>query len=206
MLQEDGTWIVNAQQGWRCFSKVDWYYPDLETAKQAFREQIALHIRCSGMLSEQRCVALSEERGNWRLWQIVQTENNLENHLQEVWDNTVPEVVVDAVLLSAQHLLNIYQLSKQYPFLFQLNLANIGIDNDEKSVYYGMLENIPLETSEQILSEEQILTRHLLPNIHNALQQHYIPVGSIVETLDEYSASSHALLATQLTKLFVTAL
>lgn len=203
-LQEDGTWVVNAKSGWRCFSKLEWQYPELAGAKTALREQISLHLRCSSLLSEQRCVVIAEERKNWRLWQILHTEPSLEQALQTAIHAETPELIAQGLLRCAQDLLNSYRDMGGYPAEFKFNLANIGLDTTHNVIYLGTLDKNAHAVP--VLSMQDLLNQEFLPVLHQAVQQEELAVEALVEIFTDYAEGSQAELAEQLTELCIAAL
>jgi hypothetical protein len=203
-LQEDGTWVVNTREGWRCFSKLAWQYPELAGAKTALREQISLHLRCSSLLSEQRCVVIAEERKNWRLWQILHTEFSLEQVLQVAIHAENPEIIAQQLLACAQNVLNSYREVCSYPAEFKFSLANVGLDNNNNIIYLGSLDKNLSTVS--TLSTQDLLTQEFLPVLHRAVQQEELAVEALVEIFAEYAEGSQAELAEHLTELCIAAL
>lgn len=203
-LQEDGTWVVNTEKGWRCFSKLAWQYPELTGAKTALREQISLHLRCSSLLSEQRCVVIVEERKNWRLWQILHTEPSLEQALQIAIHAENPESIAQQLLSCAQNLVNSYREVGNYPAEFKFSLANIGLDNSNHLIYLGTLDKNAQAVPN--LSTQDLLIQEFLPPLHHAVQQEELAVEALVEIFADYAEGAQAELAEQLTELCIAAL
>lgn len=203
-LQEDGTWVVNGKAGWRCFSKLEWQYPELAGAKTALREQISLHLRCSSLLSEQRCVVIAEERKNWRLWQILHTEPSLEQALQTAIHAETPELIAQQLLNCAESLTNSYQTVGNYPAEFKFNLANIAIDDSQRFIYLGTLDKNSQAAA--VLSTQELLSQEFLPVLRHAVQQEELAVEALVEIFAEYAEGTQAGLAEQLTELCIAAL
>jgi len=203
-LQEDGTWVVNGKAGWRCFSKLEWQYPELAGAKTALREQISLHLRCSSLLSEQRCVVIAEERKNWRLWQILHTEPSLEQALQTAIHAETPESIAQQLLDCAENLMKSYQTVGNYPAEFKFNLANIGLDESQRFIYLGALDR-NIQTT-PVLSIQELLNQQFLPVLRHAVQQEELAVEALVEIFADYAEGSQAELAEQLTELCIAAL
>lgn len=203
-LQEDGTWMVNTKEGWRCFSKLAWQYPELDGAKAALREQIALHLRCSSLLSEQRCVVIAEERKNWRLWQILHTEPCLAQALQTAIHAETPESSAQQLLKCAQNMLNFYRTVNSYAAEFKFSLANIAVDNAQNLIYLGTLDKTAQTLAS--LSTAELLTQEFLPVLHRAVQQEELAVEALVEIFADYAEGSEAELVEQLTELCIAAL
>jgi hypothetical protein len=144
-LQQDGTWVINAKNDWRCYSKSEWLYLDTEQAQEALRANMRRHLQCSPILAEQRCVAVASDiDGKWRLWQIVHLEPTLAESLAEALHETQVEQFVTKILSCAKSYMETLQQSIQYPSVLNLTLENIGINAQQQLSYLGCVdENVP---------------------------------------------------------------
>ncbi len=140
-LKYDKTWIIDSNNGWRCFSKADWYYTNPTVARAALRTYIKLHLQCSPFLSEQRCVALAQDEQQWRLWQILHKVPTLTDKLQQALQRTDMHQLATEVLACAQYYVHAQQQAANYSPEFNLSLDNIGLDSAEQLIYLGCIDN-----------------------------------------------------------------
>ncbi len=175
-LQPDGTWIINAKNQWRCFSKSHWLYTSTELAYKALRANMRMHLQCSPILSEQRCVAIaSNGKNDWRLWQIAHLEPTLAESLTKALAEKQPDKLALETFRCTTHFLDVLQQCVRYPPLLNLTLENLGTDT-KQLVYLGIVENDG--TSNQI----QFITKDVL---ENAIKQAFTtPIAKALANID----------------------
>jgi DNA-directed RNA polymerase subunit F len=144
-LKYDKWWIIQAHNEWHCFSKVEWQYPDSVQARQALRTHLRMHLECSPILSEHRCVvvAINETKKTWRLWQIVPHELTLAEHLANSLRQESPAQVALEIFRCASRYVDALQQCLQYPPALNLNLENLGVNAQSQLVYLGYIEETP---------------------------------------------------------------
>jgi len=139
--QADGRQTLRAKNEWLAFSKPEWKYNDIQAVKQALREHSRLHLQCSSVLSEQRCIAiLPENQNQWRLWQILRTEATLSDQLRAALQAREINVILLETFRCASRYIEIYQRCSQFSPTLSLNLDNIGVDQDKRLIYLGHIE------------------------------------------------------------------
>jgi hypothetical protein len=154
-LKEDKTWVLNSNSGWRCFSKTNWQYTDPTEARHALRHYIELHLQCSPFLSEQRCLALTQEdEQQWRLWQILHKVPTLADKLQQALQLIDITKLVEGVMACAQHYVQAQQQAIHYTSEFNLTLDNIGVDLAQQLIYLGCLDN---RSAQHLASEAELI-------------------------------------------------
>lgn len=170
--RKEGMWMLTVQDEWRCFSKTQWHYTDTNQAREAFYAQIRLHLQGSPVLSTQRCIAVAQGRRNrWYLWQIVHEEPSLATHLVTTLQKTTNIIALtDGLLKWLNQYVTIYQQCNQYPIQLDLNLDNVGIDNNRSFIYLGPIEEGEFSTTvttngmmKQII--KQVFTIPILQNL-----------------------------------------
>ncbi|MDM8560184.1 hypothetical protein [Candidatus Parabeggiatoa sp. HSG14] len=141
-LQSDGTWIINAKNDWRCFSKSHWLYPSADKAQDALRANMCMHLQCSPLLSEQRCVAVAANiKNTWRLWQIVHIETTLAKDLEKALQENELDKLALKTLICATRYADALQKYIHYPPLLNLTLENLGIDAEQQLVYLNYVDD-----------------------------------------------------------------
>jgi hypothetical protein len=153
-LQADGTWIINAKNNWRCFSKSHWLYTSADEAQNVLRANMQKHLQCSPILSEQRCVAIAPSfKNTWRLWQIVHQETTLAEYLAKALCEKQLEKLALEIFRCATYFADALLQSTRYPPLLNLSLENLGLDAELQLVYLGSVD----EESSQTISESMLI-------------------------------------------------
>lgn len=190
--QSNGIWIIEASNNWSGFSKAEWLYHDIQLAKQALHDHIRMHLQCSPLLSEKRGIVIAADEENWRLWQLVQLETTLATDLlMALQENTLDKLALE-VFRCVSHYAEVYLRCAQYPSYLDLNLENIGSNQERQLVYIGIIDSILpvnertqaglLDSIKQLLIEPIKLTKDNLDRaaIVNELEkidgfgQHYL--------------------------------
>jgi len=142
-LREDGTWLIEVQDKWRCFSKQYWCYSSSEQARQALRLQISRHLRCNFILSEQRCIAVTaESEDSWRLWQILSTGTTLLTELTQALHRDHPIEIALQLHKSATDFSKAYQDGHRCPFMTELTLDSFGLNEQKQLIYLGSIDDV----------------------------------------------------------------
>ncbi|BAP57724.1 hypothetical protein THII_3427 [Thioploca ingrica] len=140
--KSNGIWIIEATNNWSGFSKAEWLYHDIQLAKQALHDHIRMHLQCSPLLSEKRGIVIAADEENWRLWQLVQLETTLATHLlMALQENTMDKLALE-VFRCVSHYAEVYLRCAQYPSYLDLNLENIGSNQERQLVYVGIVDSI----------------------------------------------------------------
>jgi signal recognition particle receptor subunit beta len=140
--QSNGIWIIEATNNWSGFSKAEWLYHDIQLAKQALHDHIRMHLQCSPLLSEKRGIVIATDEENWRLWQLVQLETTLATDLfMALQENTMNKLALE-VFRCVSHYAEVYLRCAQYPSCLDLNLKNIGSNQERQLVYIGIIDSI----------------------------------------------------------------
>jgi hypothetical protein len=148
-------------------------------------------------LSEKRGIVIAADEENWRLWQLVQLETTLATDLlMALQENTLDKLALE-VFRCVSHYAEVYLRCAQYPSYLDLNLENIGSNQERQLVYIGMIDSILpvnertqaglLNSIKQLLIEPIKLTKDNLDRaaIVNELEkidgfgQHYLLEGLI---------------------------
>jgi len=141
-LQPDGTWVINAKNRWRCFSKSQWLYTNTDSAFEALRANMRMHLLCSPIISEQRCVAVASDiKNSWRLWQIVHLETTLAEDLTNALKEKQPDRLVIEMFKCASRYAEALQQCTNYPPSLNLTLDNLGMDAELQLVYLGTIND-----------------------------------------------------------------
>jgi hypothetical protein len=154
-LQQNDTWMINAKNHWRCYSKSDWLFRSEAAAREAIRANINIHLECSPIISEQRCVAVASDiNDSWRLWQIVRVESTLTEDLTKALQQPQFEQQALETFRCATRYADALQQSIRYPPLLNLTLENLGISAERQLVYLGPIDK---ENAIQATTEEAIV-------------------------------------------------
>jgi len=154
-LQQNDTWMINAKNDWRCYSKSYWLFRSEAAAREAMRADISIHLECSPILSEQRCIAFASDINDyWRLWQIVRVESTLAEDLVKALQQPQFEQQALETFRCATRYADALQQSTRYPPLLNLTLENLGIDAERQLVYLGCIDK---ENAIQATTEEAVV-------------------------------------------------
>ena len=201
-LQPDGTWIIKAKNYWYCYSKSQWLYSDEKIAREVLRANMRMHLQCSPILSEQRCVVLTPDfNDQWRLWQIVHIEPTLADYLTKILQGEQFDKLALKIFGCANYYANALQQSIKYPPLLNMTLDNLGLNTGQQVFYLGCLdENNPniIQPSREILLE-MIKSVFTVP-ISEALP--HLEVTTVVKDLKNINYSKQRYLKEILVQLF----
>jgi hypothetical protein len=202
-LQSDGTWIINAKNDWRCFSKSHWLYLSANEAQDALRANMRMHLQCSPLLSEQRCVAVAANiKNTWRLWQIVHSESTLTENLAKTLQEDEVDKLALETLKCAAHYADALQQSTHYPPLLNLTLDNLGIDAQQQVVYLSYIDdditNIVQPTTEATFLEtiKQVFIKTI------AKKRLRFDVAAVINELEKIEKTEQQYLIEMLIQLF----
>ncbi|NJO15299.1 MAG: hypothetical protein HC877_06010 [Thioploca sp.] len=138
--KSNGIWIIEAEDQWLAFSKAEWLYHDVQLAKQTLHEHICLHLQCSPLLSDNRAIVIATDEKSWRLWQLVQRETTLATHLLMALQEKTMDKLALEVFRCVSHYADVYLRCAQYPSCFELNLENIGSNQQRQLIYLGIID------------------------------------------------------------------
>jgi len=176
--EEDELWSFQVDKKWYGFSKLEWYYPQVTQAREAFRAQISLHLQCSLLLSKQRgIVVVQETQKSWRLWQLVKHEHSLAAGLTQALQTKTGEQLAQELFRYAVYYTIALQKSCHCASQLVFNLDNFALEA-EQPVYLGLLE--PLVVMDEQLSLKT--TAGLIEALKQALRQHIHPWLSQLNT------------------------
>ncbi len=141
-LKSGGWWSIHAHTQWRCFSKVEWQYTQVDQAQQAFRSQISLCLECGPMLADQRCVAVAQHdtESTWRSWQITPCLPTLLEHLTNTLQQDPPAQQALETFRCAIRYTDALQQSTHYSFGLFLHLENLGVNEHGQVIYVGPID------------------------------------------------------------------
>jgi hypothetical protein len=206
-LTQHDVWTVTAANQWCCISKPHWQYSDENQARAALRDFTALQLHYSPLLPAQRCLVLSQQEQNWRLWQITHQIPNLSELLAQALTESELEKMVLETFRCASRYIEVCRKSAEYAPHLNICLDTIGVDIGAHLVYLGNLE-------EQVdnlvcLNEDGIKTmikHHFAFPIHHAMQQTPRDIPDVLEELDRIQPFDIDIVVVQaLTEIFETA-
>ena len=193
-------WLIETTDNWSGFSKAEWLYHDIQLAKQALHEQIRLHLQCSPILSEKRAIIIATDNKSWRLWQLVQRETTLANHLLRALQEETMNKLALEVFRCVSHYAEVYLRCSQYPSCLELNLENIGSNQKQQLIYIGIVDLIHQENE---LTQARLLEsiKHLLVEPIKLVKSH-LNIGSIINELEKIDGFEQQYLLEALVQLF----
>ncbi|MBL9037238.1 MAG: GTPase domain-containing protein [Archangium sp.] len=72
-----GEWLAESAAGWRFHTSAAHRFTEADAARSALIRWAQVHASVAGWTSPHRCIALCEDPGGLRLWQIVRNETSL---------------------------------------------------------------------------------------------------------------------------------
>jgi len=206
-LTQHDVWTVTAANQWCCISKPDWQYSDENQACAALRDFTALQLHYSPLLPAQRCLVLSQQEQNWRLWQITHQMPNLNELLAQALTESELEKMVLETFRCASRYIEVCRKSAEYAPHLNICLDTIGVDIGAHLVYLGNLEE-QVDNS-VCLNEDSIkivIKHHFAPPIHHAMQQTHRDIPYVLEELNKIQPFDVDIVVVQtLTEIFETA-
>ncbi|MEZ5672877.1 MAG: GTPase domain-containing protein [Thiotrichaceae bacterium] len=206
-LTEHDTWTIDAANQWYCLSKLEWQYSDENQACIALRDFTALQLHYSLLLPEQRCLVLSQQEQNWRLWQITHRMPNLNELLTQALKESELERLVLETFRCASRYIEVCRKSAEYSPRLNVCLDTIGVDSGAHLVYLGSLED--QGNHSVCLSEDGIKTmikQNFTSPIHHAIRQSKINVERVLDEFDQIQPFDSDITVVQaLTEVFATA-
>ena len=206
-LTEHDVWTVTAANQWCCISKPHWQYSDENQARESLRDLTALQLHYSPLLPEQRCLVLSQQEQNWRLWQITHQMPNLNELLvQALTESELAKMVLETFRCASRYI-EVCRKSAEYAPHLNICLDTIGVDTGAHLVYLGNLEeqvdnSICLNQS----SIETVIKHNFTSPIHHAIQQTHPDIQNVLEELDKIQPFDVDIVVVQtLTEIFATA-
>ncbi|RKZ52705.1 MAG: hypothetical protein DRR16_02890 [Candidatus Parabeggiatoa sp. nov. 3] len=177
-LQADGTWVINAKNDWHCFSKSHWLYTDAEQARDALRANMRMHLQCSPILSENRCVAIAcEINETWRLWQIVHREPTLADDLAKAlgYYEQLDKLALETFRCATRYADALEQAMRYPPLLNNLSLDNLGMDASIQVTYLDCVDD----------AHSDIIQPTTVEALVEAIEQTFAdPIAKAIEYLD----------------------
>jgi signal recognition particle receptor subunit beta len=198
--ESNGIWIIEAEDKWLGFSKAEWLYHDVQLAKQTLHDHIRMHLQCSPLLSEKRAIVIATDEKSWRLWQLVQLETTLATHLLMALQEKTMDKLALEVFRCVSHYAEVYLRCAQYPSGLDLNLENVGSNQERQLIYLGIIDFIsPMNERTQaglLDSIKQLLTEPIKPAKAN------LDVTAIVNELEKIDGFGQQYLLETLIQLF----
>ncbi|EIJ44313.1 hypothetical protein BegalDRAFT_3503 [Beggiatoa alba B18LD] len=199
-LDANDLWHINGKNGWRCFSKSAWLFESEADARAAFRQQIALHIHCSPILSDNRCIAMVEDaHDTWRLWQILYINSTLEEQLNTALHTTNPAIFATELFRCAVEYIDAYSDCMQYCSAISPTLENLGKESHD-IIYTGILDN---NMSVRKATPTEALTYAFAPLVADVTQQANIDIVEVLKELQDIQAFEYEGLLNTLGELFL---
>jgi signal recognition particle receptor subunit beta len=188
----DGDWHGLAGDRWRLQSPASATFADLERGRAALIEWARLHSASLTVLSGDRCVALAEDHGAFRLWQVVRAEPSLAERLDEV-PSLAPREIAAVLAECAQTFLEAARLLPQAACRLPLTLASTRAFR-VGAPYVGLMPAPafvrPPEPCSEAMAEE-LLARELTPHLA-ALSELREPVEAVLDGLRDDGAAGRA--------------
>ncbi|MDY6992606.1 MAG: hypothetical protein SVR94_08390 [Pseudomonadota bacterium] len=202
--EEDELWCFQVDKKWYGFSKLEWHYPQVTQAREAFRAQISLHLQCSLLLSKQRgIIVVQEPQQSWRLWQLVKYKYSLAAELTQALQVETGAQLAQTLFRYAVYYTIALQKSCHCASQLVFNLDNFALEA-EQPVYLGLLE--PLVVMDEQLSLKT--TTGLIEALKQALRQQIHPwlsqlnIHEIISQLERIEGFEQQIILEGLIQLF----
>jgi|GEM_PF-1164716 len=207
---KSGIWVIDTKNHWRCISKPAWHYHGKDEARDALRQHISIHIKCSPIVSDNRCVAITPDHGDsWRLWQIIFIEETLADSLMRSIDSHDNTVVAQALWETSYYYAEACQACHHYPVEFNLALHNFILNKQRELSYLGSLDNeVEIEKlPHSPITHEQIV-EYVKDSFEESIQkiiEHDYDIEALIATLEHIDAGDDMYLLDAIAELLIEA-
>ena len=207
---KSGIWVIDTKNHWRCISKPAWHYHGKDEARDALRQHISIHIKCSPIVSDNRCVAITPDHGDsWRLWQIIFIEETLADSLMRSIDSHDNTVVAQALWETSYYYAEACQACHNYPVEFNLALHNFILNKQRELSYLGSLDNeVEIEKlPHSPITHEQIV-EYVKDSFEESIQkiiEHDYDIEALIATLEHIDAGDDMYLLDAIAELLIEA-
>ncbi|MFT3842732.1 MAG: GTPase domain-containing protein [Myxococcaceae bacterium] len=123
-----GEWIALGNNGWRFHSAPGALFGDAETGRAALIRWAQAHASLSSWLSPHRCVALCEEPGGFRLWQVVRNEPTLYQRVSAAIESNDKRRIGSEVREAIATCIRVAERWAASPWELPCTLETIGLD------------------------------------------------------------------------------
>ncbi len=135
---EDQSYLLSVEQQWQLFSsKID-IHDSYNSARQKLLEMVEIHRNLSTDISQQRCLAITEDDDRYRLWQIVKIEETLGQLLEKAYkEKNVKKISAMLFVVADKFFMGCQHFSKLEPQLL-LDLNNLVL-KDNAIIFTGFI-------------------------------------------------------------------
>jgi len=171
---------------------------------------ISIHIKCSPIVSDNRCVAITPDHGDsWRLWQIIFIEETLADSLMRSIDSHDNTVVAQALWETSYYYAEACQACHHYPVEFNLALHNFILNKQRELSYLGSLDNeVEIEKlPHSPITHEQIV-EYVKDSFEESIQkiiEHDYDIEALIATLEHIDAGDDMYLLDAIAELLIEA-
>ena len=177
MNQNDaGDWEVTIDDQWKLINRKQDCYETVNDARKDFVSNAQSHQKLKNILSEHRCLVITEELGQnypWRIWHVVRVETCLEELLSNALTHSSPRHIAERVYIIAEKFMEAHQLIASNTPQIPYTLDNIGLNKSimglDKS-YLTFIGFVPdINESVELPSALDALMQHFKQPIHDTL-------------------------------------
>ena len=164
-------------------------YETLTTAQAALAKYMDIYLKMDKNLSKRRGLILLKENNNWRLWQVIYIEINLERLLGIVLKQKDKEAVAYKILAITQYLLKAFKLFANNPFCTKFSLSNIAY-LDNQLCFIGSLNINNIEEQKKLISSQEIVETYMVNILSQIVKYYKIEGAEIMIEITRLATSS----------------
>ncbi len=126
-----GDWEATIDEQWKLINRKQDCYETANDARKDFVNNAQIHQQLKNILSEHRCLVITEEPGQdypWRIWHVVRAETCLAELLTNALENQSPRRVAERVYIIAEKFLEAHTLIADHALQIPYSLEEIGMN------------------------------------------------------------------------------
>jgi hypothetical protein len=192
---DSGDWEVTIDKQWKLINRRQACFASSNEAREHFVSDAQIHQQLKSVLSEHRCLAITEELEQdypWRVWQVVRAETSLAELLTNALKNHAPRRVAERVYIIAEKFLQAHQLIADNTPQIAYGLDNIGLNKSVMGINKSVLafvDFVPEINAQEVLPPPmEALLQNFKQPIHETLSHSArISIPYILHHLDIYA-------------------
>jgi signal recognition particle receptor subunit beta len=184
---ENGDWSARVNHQWQLFNSAKNVFPNENEGLAKLMQYARWHQQHRNFVSPHRCYALvKDNEQSYRIWQVIRSDNSLEEKLKSAFDNPDHFHVADQLADITNALVKTSESIHASGYNLPVSLKNVAI-HQTKPVYLG---RIPADLTEQSLAplnsdaQTSLIREQMQSTILTGLENENIDVATIVRGLE----------------------
>lgn len=182
-IENNKEYLIAIEKKWQLFSSKNDLCDNYNIARQKLSDAVQIQRDLKTCLNTQRCLAITEtgNKEQWRLWQIIKTEQTLAQLLIDAYDKKDTRKIATMLFTVADKFFIACTQFSQLEIQLPLALDNLTLEED-KIIYTGFIPtdaDIPPINPEHCVKktfQDYIALLSRDPTIKNALISYYLTI------------------------------